>query len=157
MYDMTSDHVEANPRRRVRLDPLDLAEHGENAAVEWLTAQAPHSTPIIYATAAPTEVRATQDRLGAERAGALVEATLAACAVKARDLGFRRFVVAGGETSGAVTNALKITRLDIGPEITPGVPWCFARTGEQDVAITLKSGNFGNEDFFTKALEVLET
>ena len=93
----------------------------------------------------------------AERAGALVEATLAACAVKARDLGFRRFVVAGGETSGAVTNALKITRLDIGSEIAPGVPWCFARTGEQDIAITLKSGNFGNEDFFTKALEVLET
>ena len=114
-------------------------------------------TPIIYATAAPNEVRATQDKLGAERAGALVEATLAACAVKARDLGFRRFVVAGGETSGAVTNALKITRLDIGSEIAPGVPWCFARTGEQDVAITLKSGNFGNEDFFTKALEVLET
>ena len=157
---MTNRQVSAYLSREqpsFRLDPLDLAEHGENAAVEWLTAQAPHSTPIIYATAAPNEVRATQDRLGAERAGALVEATLAACAVKARDLGFRRFVVAGGETSGAVTNALKITRLDIGPEITPGVPWCFARTGEQDVAITLKSGNFGNEDFFTKALEVLET
>ncbi len=87
---------------------------------------------------------------------ALVEAALAACAAAARDLGIRRFVVAGGETSGAVTKSLGVTRLDIGSEIAPGVPWCFARSGNHDVAITLKSGNFGSEDFFAKALEVLD-
>ncbi len=139
-----------------RLNPLDLAENGVEEVFEWLSAQAPDRAPIIYATAAPNEVRAAQDKLGTERAGAVVEATLAACAIKARDLGFRRFVVAGGETSGAVTKALDIRQLNIGKEIAPGVPWCFARTGEHHIAITLKSGNFGTEDFFTKALEVLD-
>lgn len=138
-----------------RLDPLDLVENGTSAVFDWLSAQALAATPIIYATAAPDIVRAAQVKLGAERAGALIEAGLAECAVKARELGFRRFVVAGGETSGAVTKALGITRLDIGAEIAPGVPWCFAETAGHKVAITLKSGNFGAENFFERALEVL--
>ncbi|CCV16578.1 3-oxo-tetronate kinase [Mesorhizobium sp. STM 4661] len=141
----------------LRLDPLDLAEKGEGSAAEWLSSRSPDQTPIIYATAEPDEVRRAQERLGVERAGAVVEQTLAACAVKARDLGFRRFVVAGGETSGAVTKALDIRKLDIGSEIAPGVPWCFARTAGHEVAITLKSGNFGGEGFFTDALERLGT
>ncbi len=69
--------------------------------------------------------------------------------------GARRFVVAGGETSGAVAQALGITRLDIGPEIAPGVPWCMANSDGQAVAITLKSGNFGAERFFAQALGML--
>lgn len=143
-------------RPSLKLDPLDLAENGNAAALDWLSRQDLAATPIIYATAAPDAVRAAQEKLGTERAGALVEATLAACAARARDLGVRRFVVAGGETSGAVTKSLGISRLDIGAEIAPGVPWCFARTAGRDVAITLKSGNFGSEEFFAKALEVLE-
>ena len=141
----------------LQLNPLDLADRGATAALEWLASQGPEATPMIYATAAPEAVRAAQQQLGAERAGQLVEATLAACAVKARELGYRRFVVAGGESSGAVAKALCISRLDIGKEIAPGVPWCFAQTNGHDVAITLKSGNFGSEDFFSRALEVLET
>ena len=138
-----------------KLNPLDLAEKGTDAALAWLSKQSADSTPLIYATAAPEEVRAAQQKLGVERAGQLVEETLAACAVKARNLGFRRFIVAGGETSGAVAKALAITRLDIGAEIAPGVPWCFAQTAGHDVAITLKSGNFGAEDFFSRALKEL--
>ena len=68
----------------------------------------------------------------------------------------RRFVVAGGETSGAVTKALGITRLEVGREIAPGVPWCFAESGGHRVAITLKSGNFGAETFFADALRELD-
>ena len=143
-------------RPSLKLDPLDLAENGDAAALDWLSRQDLAATPIIYATAAPDAVRAAQEKLGTERAGALIEATLAACAARARDLGVRRFVVAGGETSGAVTKSLAISRLDIGAEIAPGVPWCFARTAGRDIAITLKSGNFGSEEFFAKALEVLE-
>jgi uncharacterized protein YgbK (DUF1537 family) len=140
-----------------RLDPFTLSESGPDAVLDWLSAQAPDAAPIIYATTGPDAVRAAQERLGADRAGSLVESALAACAVRARDLGIRRFVVAGGETSGAVTKALGITKLDVGAEIAPGVPWCFARTGGHDVAITLKSGNFGSEVFFAQALEVLGT
>ncbi|OWV80405.1 hypothetical protein ATY78_06860 [Rhizobium sp. R635] len=157
---MTNRQVTAflsEPRPSLKLDPLELAENGHEAALDWLLRQDLATTPIIYATAAPDAVRAAQEKLGTERAGALVEETLAACAAKARDLGVRRFVIAGGETSGAVTKSLGISRLDVGAEIAPGVPWCFARTGNHDVAITLKSGNFGSEDFFAKALTVLDT
>jgi uncharacterized protein YgbK (DUF1537 family) len=141
----------------LRLDPMDLEEKGAGSAVEWLSSRSSDQSPIIYATAEPDEVRRAQDGLGVERAGTVVEQALAACAVKARDLGFRRFVVAGGETSGAVTKALDIRQLDIGTEIAPGVPWCFARTAGHEVAITLKSGNFGGEGFFTDALKRLGT
>lgn len=139
-----------------KLDPLEIAEAGNAKVLTWLAAQDLTATPLIYATAAPDAVRAAQDRLGVERAGSLVEATLAACAEEARNIGYRRFVVAGGETSGSVTKALGVTRLNIGAEIAPGVPWCFANSQNARIAITLKSGNFGNEEFFSKALEVLE-
>lgn len=110
---------------------------------------------MIYATAEPAAVKAAQALLGTARAGQLVEEALAACALAARDRGSRQFVVAGGETSGAVARALGVDRLDIGPEIAPGVPWCFAISDGHPVAITLKSGNFGTEHFFTEALGML--
>jgi 3-dehydrotetronate 4-kinase len=138
-----------------QLNPLDLATQGPDAALAWLAAQSPQAAPLLYATTAPDAVKAAQARLGTDRAGQLVEHALAACAVAARNRGTRRFVVAGGETSGAVAQALGITRLDIGPEIAPGVPWCTASSDGQTVAITLKSGNFGAERFFAQALEML--
>jgi uncharacterized protein YgbK (DUF1537 family) len=61
-------------------------------------------------------------------------------------------VVAGGETSGACVLALGVTRLRIGPQITPGVPW--THTGELHLA--LKSGNFGSVDFFSEAFAQLK-
>lgn len=64
-------------------------------------------------------VRAAQDKLGRDKVGAVVEDALGQIAIAARDTGTRRFVVAGGETAGAVTQALGVTRLDIGPEIAP--------------------------------------
>lgn len=138
-----------------RLDPLVLVETGTAEALAWLGRQDLTATPLIYATASPDAVRTAQARLGRARAGQLVEDALAACAVAARDAGARRFVVAGGETSGAVAQALGVGRLDIGPEIAPGVPWCFAASGGRRIAITLKSGNFGAESFFADALGAL--
>lgn len=134
-----------------RLDPLTIAEQGAEGAVRWLQDQNLTEAPLIYATADPSSVAAAQDRLGVQRAGQIVEEALAACAVAAREHGARRFIVAGGETSGAVTQALRVDRLDIGTEIAAGVPWCFATSDGQAIAITLKSGNFGAETFFTDA------
>ncbi|MCB8881094.1 four-carbon acid sugar kinase family protein [Acidisoma cellulosilytica] len=140
----------------LQLDPLDLAENGHGAGLDWLAAQDLARAPLIYATAKPDRVRAVQETLGVEKAGAIVEAALAALAVRARDLGASRIVVAGGETSGAVTKALGVTQMDIGPEIAPGVPWCFCRSGGYQIALTLKSGNFGKVSFFADALGLLE-
>lgn len=139
-----------------RLDPLVLSLEGPQAALDWLAEQPLDAMPIVYATAEPDAVRAAQSELGAARAGALVEDALAALAVAARDRGARRFVVAGGETSGAVTNALGVLRLDVGAEIAPGVPWTFCHSGGHQIALTLKSGNFGDETFFAKAITVLD-
>ncbi|WP_226575384.1 3-oxo-tetronate kinase [Acuticoccus sediminis] len=139
-----------------RLDPLVLAEEGPQAALDWLGAQDLSAAPLVTATAAPDSVKRAQEKLGVAAAGEIVETALAACAVAARDAGARGFVVAGGETSGAVAKALGVTRLDIGAEIAPGVPWCYARSAGEPIALTLKSGNFGAETFFADALARLE-
>lgn len=135
----------------LKLDPLTLAENGPQEALDWLARQNFEAAPIIYATANPESVRAAQEKLGVAGAGEMVEATLSACAVAARDRGARRVIVAGGETSGAVTKALGVTQLDIGAEIAAGVPWTYCRSDGHQIALTLKSGNFGTETFFTDA------
>ncbi len=140
-----------------QLDPLVLAEDGPDAALTWLASQSLDAAPLIYASAEPDAVRAAQQTLGTEKAGQVVEQALAVLAVAARDQGARRIVVAGGESSGAVTQALGVTRLDIGSEIAPGVPWTFCESGGVRVALALKSGNFGAEGFFSDAFERLET
>jgi uncharacterized protein YgbK (DUF1537 family) len=120
-------------------------------------AKQPVETPkILYATAEPEDVRKSQQALGVQRAGQVVEEALAQLALDARALGVRRFVVAGGETSGAVTQALGVSQLTIGTEIAPGVPWTYTQSDGHDVALALKSGNFGSEDFFAHALTVLD-
>lgn len=144
-----------------RLDPLSLIRDGIVPVLAWLTEQIglaeQTGTPLIYATATPAEVCAAQEALGRDRAGAVVEEALAAIARAAHKVGVQRFVVAGGETSGAVTQALGVERLTIGPEIAPGVPWCLGESGDVQIALALKSGNFGDAAFFATALEKLDT
>jgi uncharacterized protein YgbK (DUF1537 family) len=112
---------------------------------------------LVYSTADADAVKAVQASLGVERAGAMMERTLAAIARGLVELGVRQLLVAGGETSGACVQALAVTQLQIGPQIDPGVPWCHAvlPSGE-GLHIALKSGNFGSTDFFTKAFGQLQ-
>ena len=105
---------------------------------------------LVYATAEPAEVAAAQQRLGPTRAGALVEQCLAQVAAGLVEAGVRRLVVAGGETSGAVVQALGVRQLRIGAAIDPGVPWTQAEG--RPLLLALKSGNFGSVDFFSRAL-----
>ena len=110
---------------------------------------------LIYASAAAEEVRAAQERLGRDRAGALVEDALAGIARGLVAAGVRRLVVAGGETSGAVVQALGVKGLAIGPTIDPGVPATVSIGRDPRLALVLKSGNFGGRDFLTRAFEVM--
>jgi uncharacterized protein YgbK (DUF1537 family) len=92
--------------------------------------------------------------LGVEEAGAMLERTLAAIACGLVERGARQLVLAGGETSGACVQALNIAQMKIGPQIDPGVPWCHAHSDaatHEGLHLTLKSGNFGTDDFFSKA------
>ncbi len=106
---------------------------------------------LFYSSAEPDRIEKVQARLGAERAAALVEGTFARLAKELVALGVRRLVLAGGETSGAVVQALGVQALAIGAPIDPGVPWTVS-LGEPRIALALKSGNFGADDFFEKAL-----
>lgn len=147
----------AEKNASLRLDPMTLAKDGEAlaAAKGWLKAQMLAAPKLIYATADPEEVKQAQAVLGREKAGAIVEHALAELAQFGLELGHRRYVVAGGESSGAVTKALDVSQLTIGPEIAAGVPWTFAKSHGQDIALALKSGNFGSESFFQDALDQL--
>jgi len=140
----------------LRLDPVALARDGAGAAEAWLRQRSADEPKLIFATAEPEEVREAQKNLGFEKASHVVEQALSQLARQAFDGGVRRFVVAGGETSGAITQALGITRLEIGPEIAPGVPWTFAEVEGERVALALKSGNFGAESFFEDAITLTE-
>ncbi|ADP11907.1 conserved uncharacterized protein [Erwinia sp. Ejp617] len=105
--------------------------------------------PLLYATARPDGLRSVQQRFGAKRSSDAVEQLFAAVARELQQRGWQRFIVAGGETSGVVTQSLAIDAFHIGPAISPGVPW--VRAVQQPVSLALKSGNFGGEDFFTRA------
>lgn len=139
-----------------QLDPIDLAENGVKKVLDWLSSQDFTKNIIIYATSDPDTVKKVQAELGVDMAGKIVEQGLSECAIAARELGIKNFIIAGGETSGAITKALNVRQLDIGIEIAPGVPWTFSGKRNNQIALSLKSGNFGNEEFFTEALSKLE-
>lgn len=150
--------MQAN-RPSFQINPLALAGGADQAAeaLAWALEQLPDGPPLIYASAAADEVRAAQDKLGREEAGALVEGAMAQIAKGLVANGVRCLVVAGGETSGAVVQALGIGGIRIGPQIDPGVPWTTTlrqpELNQPELALALKSGNFGAEDFFLKALD----
>ena len=138
------------------IDPIAVAEGRRVAeeALDWAKPLLSDSPILISATASPDAVSEVQRRLGRERAGVLVEETLATIARGLAAKGARRFDIAGGETAGAIVQALGVTGLRIGRQIDPGVPWTMSLS-EPALALALKSGNFGALDFFERAFSVL--
>ena len=118
----------------------------------WVSDQPAGSTPVICAARSLHDVRQHVD--GTEVAPA-VEQVMALLARKLLTHGITALVVAGGETSGAVVRELGIGVLHIGPELAPGVCWSTAEVEKRPIALALKSGNFGHEDFFSTAWESL--
>ena len=145
-----------------RIDPLTLAGNDEPLAEElaawardeWATR--PERPVLVYSTAPPQAVAAAQAKSGGADVGARLEGVLAAVARRMVRSGARRLVVAGGETSGACVQALGVSRLRIGAQIDPGVPWCHAAPtlAPDGLHLALKSGNFGGIDFFERAFAV---
>ena len=135
------------------IDPLRMAG-GINVAAEALAWAEPllQSGPVlVYSTAESAAIKAVQNKLGVEEAGALVERTLAAIAKGLVASGVRQMIV-----------ALGITQMQIGPQIAPGVPWNYCEPSPSALAnskigmhITLKSGNFGGNHFFADAFKML--
>jgi uncharacterized protein YgbK (DUF1537 family) len=149
------DHMKRT-RPAFAVDPLALAAREDvvDHALAWARGRLTGGPLLIFASAPPEEVARTQEKLGRERAGEMIERALAEIAAGLVAAGVRRLVIAGGETSGAVVQRLGVKALRIGPQIDPGVPWT-ATVEEPLLALALKSGNFGAPDFFTRALEIL--
>lgn len=109
--------------------------------------------PLIYSTITPENVASNRNDQTFSAASTAIEMLMAELATRAVARNVKRVVVAGGETSGAVVEALQPGELMVGPEIAPGVPVLTAG----GVGYVLKSGNFGGDDFFEVALRLLET
>jgi 3-dehydrotetronate 4-kinase len=143
-------HAASHPAREIiasdviegRLAPAEIAE--------WLLAA--RDVPLAYSSADPVEVSKVQDRFGREVSALALERFFAEVARLVIANGVTRLITAGGETSGAVVEGLRVSALEIGPEIDPGVPALRARP---DLVLALKSGNFGADDFFAKADRLL--
>lgn len=105
--------------------------------------------PLLFATSEPETLQQIQQRYGAAHSSEAVEQLFAAVVRELQLRGWQRFIVAGGETSGVVAQTLGIDAFHIGPVISPGVPW--VRAVGQPVSLALKSGNFGDENFFARA------
>lgn len=110
--------------------------------------------PLIYSSGEPEHVEAVQARFGREAVAHRLDDLFAQAGRALVVGGIRRLVVAGGETSGAVVSALSLSHVAIGPEIDPGVP-ILTTGGDAPLALALKSGNFGSDDFFEKALAAM--
>lgn len=143
-------HAKQNPVRAISAqDVLEGEESAENI-VSWLISEG--GLPLLYSSAEPEEVAAAQAKYGLERTSSALEQFFAEVASLAIDRGVTRLICAGGETSSAIVEKLNIEELQIGPEIDPGVP---ALRAKENLVLSLKSGNFGADDFFEKTNRIL--
>ncbi|HHT0369187.1 TPA: 3-oxo-tetronate kinase [Raoultella planticola] len=105
--------------------------------------------PLVYATTDPSSLQAIQQKFGVRNSSTTIEKLFALLAKALHQAGVSTFIVAGGETSSAVTQALEVSAFHIGPSVSPGVPWIKAL--DVPLWLLLKSGNFGDVEFFTRA------
>jgi len=142
----------------LHLDPDRVVTGTDEArrAMAWAVERLGSGPILIASSSTPDEVAALQSRHGRNAAGHAVEQAMADIAEGLVKAGVRRLVVAGGETSGAVVDRLRIPGFLVGAEIAAGVPVLRAvgaRSG--DMLLALKSGNFGGPEFFSDALKLM--
>ena len=123
-------------------------------ALAWAKPRLGSEPLLIAASESPTAVAQHQQEHGREKIGHLIESSLAEIGYQLVNVGVRRLILAGGETSSAAVERFGVRALRIGPTIDPGVPWTFS-LGNDPLALALKSGNFGAPDFFTSAFNKL--
>jgi uncharacterized protein YgbK (DUF1537 family) len=144
------------PVLRLNTERLLAGSDEISSALAWAGERIAAGPVIIAASASPDVVSRLQAQYGREVAGHAVEAATATIAGELVARGVKRLIVAGGETSGATVDRLRIPAFLIGPEIAPGVP--VLRTignAQGEMLMALKSGNFGGEDFFASALSMM--
>lgn len=127
----------------------DKASYVDTFVSFVLEHQADEYAPLVFATANPDDLHRIQNQYGVQASSEAVEHFFANLGLKLKEQGVDCFIVAGGETSSIITKYLDVKGFYIGPAIAPGVPW--VRSINNGISLTLKSGNFGKEDFFKTA------
>lgn len=151
------EHFErTHPVLRLDLATANDAHSLVEQAFEWAAARLADGPVAISSSARPDAVAAAQARHGREGAAALAEAVMGTLAVRLRERGVRRFVVAGGETSGSVIERMKIGRLSVEPYGGPGIGNATT-DGADPLGFCLKSGKLGPVDLFTRALTSMQS
>ncbi|PKH02328.1 hypothetical protein CXF72_12135 [Psychromonas sp. MB-3u-54] len=156
---MTNQQVNAYkakaPHFAINIEQCLNQENYSDQVFHWVVNHLNHAmAPMIYATADANELKDIQQQYGARVSSQAVEQFFSQLAIKLQAFGIRNFIVAGGETSGIVTQSLQVNGFHIGPQIAPGVPW--VKSINSELSLALKSGNFGNESFFTTAQEYFQ-
>ncbi|MBB4372139.1 uncharacterized protein YgbK (DUF1537 family) [Bradyrhizobium sp. cir1] len=141
----------------LHLDPDRILTGAGEAqrALDWARPRLPEGPVLIASSSTPDQVAALQARHGRDAAGHAIEQTMADIAESLVKSGVRRLVVAGGETSGAVVDRLRIPGFLVGVEIAAGVPVLRAVGAGDEMLLALKSGNFGGAEFFSDALRLM--
>ena len=145
------EHAKSHPVYEIDAGAVIEGRLAASEVANWLLDAG--GLPLAFSSAEPEAVTAIQEQYGRERSAEALERFFAETARALVAGGITRLICAGGETSGAVVEGLKLDTLEIGPEIDPGVP---ALRAGPDLVVALKSGNFGAPDFFAKAAGVLE-
>jgi uncharacterized protein YgbK (DUF1537 family) len=142
-----------HPTLRVAVDELLNGKDVVRQAMQWFADQPSDVPSLIYTSAEPSQLAPTHQL----SIGRQIENALATIAQELIAQGVTRLIVAGGETSGAIVQGLRISALRIGKEISPGVPWTqvVGSGPAAGLCLALKSGNFGGPEFFTEAFECL--
>jgi len=142
----------------LHLDPEQIIAGPAEArrALAWASDRISSGPILIASSSTPDQVAALQSRHGRDAAGHAIEQAMADIAEGLVQSGVRRLVVAGGETSGAVVDRLRIPGFLVGAEIAAGVPVLRAVGADKgDMLLALKSGNFGGAEFFSDALKLM--
>jgi uncharacterized protein YgbK (DUF1537 family) len=151
------EHFRLAGHDALSLDLLDprAADAIVDEACKWVLARTCRAPVSVQTSDDQTGVKRTQDALGIRGAASRAELLLSLLAVRLRDAGVERFVVAGGETSGAVVDALGIAEIDVAPWTRElYCCWGVAR-GSAPISIMLKAGQIGPIDVFSRALETM--
>jgi uncharacterized protein YgbK (DUF1537 family) len=137
---------------------VDLARDGDvedldRRIADWAAERLPGGPVAIATSAGPEDVKAAQAAFGRDGASLRADRLLGAVAVRLRALGVRKFVVAGGETSGEVLRVLGARRLQVGGyDDTLFGGYCHCAEGPP-TSFVVKPGGMGEEGFFAMALD----
>ncbi len=109
--------------------------------------------PVCVSTSADVEgVKRSQAKLGRDAAAALADDINGRSAAMLKELGVRKLVSVGGETSGQVFNSLGIEQVQVSSFDNLSGGYCH-EAGPDPMSLVLKAGGLGNEEFFFTALK----